>query len=93
MVALAVGLSVGLALRRFESLILSHNSWLTCECNEEEINDDDDAAADGQLLMVKQDEPWQVVALAVGLSVGLALNTVVLSGQPGYEPSFVVLSG
>jgi len=28
--------------RRFESLILSHNSRFTCECNKEEINDDDD---------------------------------------------------
>jgi len=30
---------------RFESLILSHRSGfsVTCECNEEEINDDDDA--------------------------------------------------
>ena len=27
---------------RFESLILSHNSRFTCECNNEEINDDDD---------------------------------------------------
>jgi len=29
---------------RFESLILSHHSGfsVTCECNEEEINDDDD---------------------------------------------------
>ena len=26
---------------RFESLILSHHSRFTCECNEEEINDDD----------------------------------------------------
>ena len=32
---------------RFQSLILSHHSRLkiTCECNEEDINDDDDAAA------------------------------------------------
>jgi len=26
----------------FESLILSHHSKFTCECNEEDINDDDD---------------------------------------------------
>ena len=28
----------------FESLILSHHSRLTCECNQEEINDHDDEA-------------------------------------------------
>ena len=28
---------------RFESLILSHHARFTCECNKEEINDDDDA--------------------------------------------------
>jgi len=27
---------------RFESLILSHHSSFTCECNKEDINDDDD---------------------------------------------------
>ena len=27
---------------RFESLILSHHSRFTCECNKEEINDDDE---------------------------------------------------
>jgi len=27
---------------RFESLILSHHSRVTCECNKEDINDDDD---------------------------------------------------
>ena len=27
---------------RFESLILSHHSRFTCECNKEEINDDND---------------------------------------------------
>ena len=27
---------------RFESLILSHHSRFTCECNKEDINDDDD---------------------------------------------------
>ena len=27
---------------RFESLISSHNSRFTCECNKEELNDDDD---------------------------------------------------
>jgi len=27
---------------RFESLVLSHHSRFTCECNKEEINDDDD---------------------------------------------------
>ena len=29
---------------RFESLVLSHHSRFTCECNKEEINDDDDAS-------------------------------------------------
>ena len=28
---------------RFESLILSHLSRFTCECNEEDINDDDES--------------------------------------------------
>ena len=27
------------------SLILSHHSWFPCECNKEEINDDDDVWA------------------------------------------------
>jgi len=30
---------------RFESLILSHHPRCTCECNKEEINDDDDDAS------------------------------------------------
>jgi len=29
---------------RFESLIVSHHSRFTCECNKEDINDDDDDA-------------------------------------------------
>ena len=29
--------------RKFESSILSHLSRLTCDCNKEEINDDDDS--------------------------------------------------
>ena len=32
---------------RFESLILSQHSWFTCECNKEEINDDDDGFSIG----------------------------------------------
>ena len=32
---------------RFESLILSHHSRFTSECNKEEINDDDDACCRG----------------------------------------------
>ena len=44
-----VGLSIPFASRgssRFESLILSHHSRykVTCECNEEDISDDDDAS-------------------------------------------------
>ena len=30
---------------RFESLILSHHSRFTCECNNADINDDDDEMA------------------------------------------------
>jgi len=30
-----------LVIRRFESLILSNHSRLTCECDEEKINDDE----------------------------------------------------
>jgi len=29
-------------IRRFERCILSHHSRFTCECNKEDINDDDD---------------------------------------------------
>jgi len=32
---------------RFESLIISHHSRFTCECNKEDIHDDDDAGAAG----------------------------------------------
>ena len=40
-------LAQGLGSSRFESLILSHHSRfnVTCECNKEEINDDDEAGA------------------------------------------------
>ena len=33
-------LESGSSCSRFESLILSHHSRFTCECNKEEINDD-----------------------------------------------------
>jgi len=32
---------------RFESLVFSHHSRFTCECNKKEINDDDDADEGG----------------------------------------------